>query len=112
MGELRPANVIVFGLLGLFVAALVVTGIVKARRGGEHANREEERRPRSMAAEGDPALTDWFRNMDRNTDGKLTRAEFVGTDEQFKRIDTDGNGEISPAEARAADDWFRHLVPN
>ncbi|VTR95321.1 calmodulin : Uncharacterized protein OS=Rhodopirellula baltica SWK14 GN=RBSWK_04062 PE=4 SV=1: EF-hand_5: EF-hand_5 [Gemmata massiliana] len=112
MGELRPINVIVLGLMGLFVATLIGIGIAKARRGDAHASRELERIPRVMAAEADLTLTDWFRNMDRDADGKLTRAEFLGTDEQFKRIDTNGNGEISPTEARAADEWFRKSVPD
>jgi hypothetical protein len=107
----RPVNVIVLAVLGLAAAALLITGITKARLAGLHAERENERRPRSMAAEGDPNRPDWFRNMDRDTDGRVSRKEFVGTDEQFKRIDADRDQFISPAEARAADEWFRAEIP-
>ena len=44
----------------------------------------------------------WFHEMDRNRDGAVDRAEFLGSREQFKKIDADGDGLILPAEARAA----------
>jgi hypothetical protein len=37
--------------------------------------------------------------MDRNADGDVSRREFLGTDEQFRAIDTDGDGLISVEEA-------------
>ncbi|WP_166831228.1 EF-hand domain-containing protein [Thalassoroseus pseudoceratinae] len=51
----------------------------------------------------DPAPTttgpEWFRRMDRNKDGDLTRGEFPGTDEQFANLDTDADNLISADEA-------------
>jgi Ca2+-binding EF-hand superfamily protein len=44
----------------------------------------------------------WFQKMDRNRDGDVSRREFVGTDEHFKKLDADGDGLISEAEAEAA----------
>jgi hypothetical protein len=41
--------------------------------------------------------------MDRNGDGDVSRREFLGTDEQFREIDTDGDGLISVEEAEAYD---------
>ncbi len=45
--------------------------------------------------------------MDRNRDGDLSRREFLGTDEKFRRIDADGDGLISIEEAERADKLFR-----
>jgi Ca2+-binding EF-hand superfamily protein len=49
----------------------------------------------------------WFRKMDRNRDGDVSRREFLGTDEQFREIDTDGDGLISVKEAEAYDAKMR-----
>lgn len=43
----------------------------------------------------------WFQKMDRNRDGDVSRREFLGTDEEFRKLDTDGDGLISPQEADA-----------
>jgi Ca2+-binding EF-hand superfamily protein len=65
-----------------------------------------------VSAQGDglPERTEgplWFRKMDRNRDGDVSRREFLGTDEQFRRIDTDGDGLISVEEATRFDDKSR-----
>jgi len=41
----------------------------------------------------------WFRKMDRNSDGDVSRREFLGTAEDFQRIDSDGDGLIDLQEA-------------
>jgi Ca2+-binding EF-hand superfamily protein len=45
----------------------------------------------------------WFRAMDRNGDGYVSRQEFVGSPELFAKLDSDGDGRISPEEAERAD---------
>jgi Ca2+-binding EF-hand superfamily protein len=64
--------------------------VVAPRRGGPMV-----RGGRGSAARG-PL---WFQKMDRNRDGDVSRKEFLGTDEQFRQIDTDGDGLISVEEA-------------
>jgi Ca2+-binding EF-hand superfamily protein len=44
----------------------------------------------------------WFQKMDRNKDGYVSRREFLGTDEEFQKLDLDGDGLISVQEAEAA----------
>jgi Ca2+-binding EF-hand superfamily protein len=43
----------------------------------------------------------WFTKMDRNGDGDVSRREFLGTEEEFRMLDADGDGLISADEARA-----------
>jgi Ca2+-binding EF-hand superfamily protein len=54
--------------------------------------------PASRAPAGPP----WFRKMDRNHDGDVSRREFLGTHEQFDRLDRDHDGLLGPDEAEAA----------
>ncbi len=42
----------------------------------------------------------WFQKMDRNQDGDISPAEFVGSDEDFRKLDADGDGLISGEEAQ------------
>jgi Ca2+-binding EF-hand superfamily protein len=44
----------------------------------------------------------WYRSMDRNGDGFVSRSEFIGTKEQFDRLDLNRDGLIDPVEAETA----------
>ena len=55
--------------------------------------------PNSTRPANGPA---WFRRMDRNRDGDVSRREFLGTLNQFDRLDSDHDGLLGPAEAEAA----------
>jgi Ca2+-binding EF-hand superfamily protein len=49
----------------------------------------------------------WFYKMDRNRDGDVSPREFLGTAEDFRRLDADGDGLISRNEAERASELFR-----
>jgi hypothetical protein len=49
----------------------------------------------------------WFRKMDRNRDGDVSRREWLGSEELFRQIDTDGDGLISAEEAERFDAQYR-----
>ena len=44
----------------------------------------------------------WFTEMDRNSDGDISRREFLGTAAQFRQLDADGDQLIDPDEAMRA----------
>jgi Ca2+-binding EF-hand superfamily protein len=62
---------------------------------------------RSLRPRARPTGPLWFRKMDRNGDGDVSRAEFLGSEEQFRRLDLDGDGLISVEEAEKADRALR-----
>ena len=57
--------------------------------------------PAIVATPVDKSLVRWFRGMDANSDGEISRREFFGNSDQFQRLDTNGDGYIQRAEADA-----------
>ena len=56
--------------------------------------------PTSPPAQSGPA---WFRGMDFNRDGEISRREFIGPIESFETLDHNGDHFVSLSEATAAD---------
>lgn len=54
-------------------------------------------KPRA-ARGGDTNGPDWFRSMDTNSDGQVSRREFLGDDEQFQRLDTNASGVLETSD--------------
>ncbi len=44
---------------------------------------------------------EWFRRMDRNSDGDVSRREFTGSPDAFRRLDQDRDELLSPREAES-----------
>ena len=61
-------------------------------------------KPPAIGAVAAAAAPAWFRAMDRNGDGFVSRREFLGPPEVFRQLDANGDGLLSATEAaRAAD---------
>ncbi|MCI0681833.1 MAG: EF-hand domain-containing protein [Gemmataceae bacterium] len=58
--------------------------------------------PRPASAAYPPQAPLWFKKMDRNADGDVSRHEFLGARADFDRIDQNGDGLIDAGEAAAA----------
>jgi hypothetical protein len=56
-------------------------------------------KPAAGAPKPVQAGPEWFRAMDRNRDGFVSAAEFVGPPARFRQLDANGDGRIDPAEA-------------
>jgi Ca2+-binding EF-hand superfamily protein len=69
---------------------------------------KSERRPGRSSAGRQPVVSAptegplWFRRMDRNQDGDVSWAEFLGTRAAFEGLDRDGDGLIEAREAGSA----------
>ena len=72
-------------------ATLLVGNAPQARFGQEGVRQAPDRGPA------------WFRKMDRNGDGDVSRAEWLGDPAEFERIDADKDGLIGLEEAEAHD---------
>jgi hypothetical protein len=95
-------------------ATAITTEVIRptlAVRTGDRAAVNGDQLIRSMNTGTVPAAPPrgpvWFRKMDRNADGDVSRAEFLGTKAEFDAIDADHDGLISVEEAEAFDRTVR-----
>ena len=73
----------------------IVVGVI---RGSPQRDTELFAMSSSSAATG-ASHSPWFTAMDSNRDGEISRREFLGTVEQFEKLDRDTDGFIAPGEA-------------
>jgi Ca2+-binding EF-hand superfamily protein len=77
---------------------------VRVGRGPANSNRGNvnidtyDTQPTPRPPSGKPEVA-WFRKMDRNRDGDVSPAEFLGTLEDFRKLDADHDGLIDEEEA-------------
>jgi Ca2+-binding EF-hand superfamily protein len=84
-------------------AAILPTAVLRLGRPSERFAVFLSPEQQPPGARGPQAGPVWFRKMDRNADGDVSRAEFVGTRAEFDAMDTDRDGLISVREADAFD---------
>ena len=81
---------------------LLVGGASSLRTSGGMM-RERPRGPPKTSGDAKTELAPaWFHEMDRNGDGAVERVEFIGSTEQFKKCDANGDGLIRADEAKLA----------
>jgi Ca2+-binding EF-hand superfamily protein len=68
-----------------------------SRRRGPAFETYDSPLPARAGARGDDVS--WFRHMDRNHDGDISPREFLGTADDFRKLDADGDGLIDATEA-------------
>jgi Ca2+-binding EF-hand superfamily protein len=78
----------------------MIAAFMLGERGGEQSFYVPPSSAVSMAKR-DAAMPTWFSRADLNGDGDVSRREFVGSIEQFTRLDSDQDGYINIAESAA-----------
>lgn len=106
----RPDQVFVAGFAGVFAVCFGTTFLMKIKARADRAAATNADRVESA---GGPSSAHpyWFRRMDWDVDGRVSRLEFWGTDREFAGIDSDHDAAISPREACAACRWSPPPAP-
>lgn len=84
-------------------AEIAYTLILEVSRGGRASPNALQAQARGITipqVKADRKGPTWFQKLDRNRDGDVSPAEFIGTRAQFSALDRDGDGLISPDEAQ------------
>lgn len=78
----------------------MVVGLV---RGNPQLDDQLFASPAGMTQPSIEKASRWFRGMDANSDGEISRREFFGTQDKFEKLDADHDGYVSLEEAAAFD---------
>jgi hypothetical protein len=91
---------------GMVVASEIPDRLTCAiERGGPAmgTNRQQPSPPVALRPADRPVMPGWLAAMDQNGDGEISRREFLGTTDQFRRLDASTDGFLTAAEATAAE---------
>jgi Ca2+-binding EF-hand superfamily protein len=78
---------------------VMIAAFMRSEPGNEDSYYIPPMKPAATTGDVAPA---WFRHADFNSDGDISRREFLGSTEQFSKLDANRDGFIEPQEAAAA----------
>lgn len=88
---------------GLAVSEIPDVMLLGVVRGDPQGDDGAFRQAMVASAEASEDVPDWFSSMDRNSDGDISKREFLGDEHQFQQLDRNDDQFVSAAELAEAD---------